>query len=251
MNPVARALLWSLILVGVVVGAIWMLSGREKGGLETRAVRFFEVYWSEDFGVGDTMLTRAMLSPLKRTEYEKARDYYMKTLGSWGGAYEVLSIDSDGDGGGKVVIRGSFEKGKAVVRFELRVDLGVLKIADIVVEIPRDKTEKADWHDPRVFARKLLLRWSEGHVDVTWEQFDERMRRRYPLEIFRAATKTFRAEAGDIGEITVDSVDESDADRPVVTLKATYGKAERPATIALAWIASRWRVWRFEVEGLK
>ncbi len=251
MNPAARALLWSLIIVGVAVGAIWVLSGREKGGLERRAVEFLKVYWAEDFASGDTMLTRSMLSPMSRTKYGKMREYYLKALGPWRGTYRVVLIESDGEGGGDVTLEGTFERAKAIVRLELRVDSGALKIADIAVDFPREVVPKADWHDPRVFTQRLLLRWCEGNVDVTWEQFGKRLRRRYPLEVFRATTNDYIEEAGDVGKVEVTSVDESKKDNPVVNLTAAFPDGERPATIELAWVSSRWAVQRFEVEGLK
>jgi len=255
MNPVLRALLLSLIGLGIVVGAIWLLAGRSADGLEKRALAFFEVYWSDtedQEAQTDRMLAHSALDATSNRKVYTGRVYYKKTLGAWKGSARVVSQTPDGHGGGRIALDMTFEHGTVVARFEFVEEQGKPMLSAIALDLPRPKDAGDTPRNPRVFVAAVLRIWAQGQPDSIWDQFSTDLQtRRWPRETFRRATTSFLAERSAKPKIEIVSVEDDGEDAVTITAKILFEKAPVDAVLDMQWNAGRWRPTRFDVHGLK
>ncbi len=252
MNPVLRALLLSLIGLGIVVGAVWLLAGRTVDGLENRALAFFEVYWSDapdQQEKSDRMLARSALARPDRRVY-RGRKYYKRVLGAWKGSQGVVRHVPDGRGGGRIALNMAFEGGEAVARFQMEQEQGKPMITSIAIDVPRPKDTGDTWRNPRVFVRALLRNWAKKQPDSIWDQFADSLQQRRPQEAFRHATEAFLTERSPKPKVEIVSSDERDGDVADVKAKLLFEEGAVDVEVRLHWLAGHWQATRFQVEGL-
>ena len=250
MIPVLRALLITLIVVGAILGAVYVGTGGNTG-LKRAALQYLELYWTDGITEASKLTSETNAKGAHRQDLEALRKRYIKLLGAYVGMDEVVSEHVDSEGRGHIDIRFSFEKGKALAHYVFLRDGDVWEVDEFRIEVPRELEPDVKRSEPGVFSSKLAWHWAEGRTAIVWEQFSPELRTLLPLAAFQERSEALFEQYGAYEERKTIAFEEDGEKSAHGSIEIRFEKGTRQVDMQVVWDGSRWYASRFDVEGLR
>lgn len=252
MSPAFRALLLSIIGMGLLLGAFYLLTGGTER-IEISARQFVDAYFRED---GDQLMqaygamTTGYAADTPMREFYDQQNYYLEILGAFQGVVGEVSESIEPDGVGHLEMRLAFENGEVDAVFDFRKEKKRWRIRDFDLVIPRSMAPERPWVEPQNFGRTLSSRWAQGGHEGVWKLFTLELRKKKDKELFGERTTALVEPLGAFQSVEDGALDTSNADEPTMSYTVKFANGERRTDVALVWRKGRWLVTHFEVEGL-
>ncbi|MDJ0522393.1 MAG: hypothetical protein QNJ90_10025 [Planctomycetota bacterium] len=251
MSSVARALLLTVLALAVLLGAVWLLSGKTKG-LKRPSMEFIEHYWAPGPYAGEDSLATNLRGGSALELFEKRRDYAQRVMGAYEGHVADLLEEVDPTGkNGEYVAKLRFENGEAMFRIALRKQGDGWKVRSARTEIEQPEPSNPAYRDPKDAAVKLLRAWGRGYTAMVREQFTRELALRLPASSFKERSTSFFEPFGDFEEADVTGSEDLDGGGVRIAVRLTFTSDTVPATIDLVWRGLRWYIQAIDAEGFE
>ncbi len=245
MNPVARALLLTILIAGFIGGGLWLLVP-DRSGLRSPALAFFETWWDGE-PTGDA-LAKDFDGAASNQAFEDLRKYWRAILGRYDGPEGVLSEAVDATHG-SIIILLNFEKGTAEGHFDFIAQGDLWKLKNFRLEPKTGAIADAPKGNPKRIARKLVEFWAQDQWRTMWEMFEPDLRRQYPPDSFALRTDELTATLGSFKEVVVSEQASEDEKTLHSSFSVEFEKGALSVTSTLVRIGGQWRLTAFAVEG--
>jgi hypothetical protein len=245
MNPVARALLITILIAGLIGGSLSLLVP-DNSGLRRPALAFFETWWNGE--PTKSALATVFDGAPSASAFDRLRERWQATLGTYDGPGEVVHESSDAQRG-SIVILLNFEKGAAEGHFDFSMEGQRWKLKNFRLERKTGAIAGPPKPLAKRIAKKLVECWAQNEWRMTWEWFEPELRAQYQPDPFSSRTGEILAEFGKLKEVQVTSQAFEDEKTLKTTFSAVFEEGTRRVSTTLIWIGEQWRLTAFSVEG--